>query len=376
MKMADVVVIGAGLAGLICARQLKQMGYQVVVVEKSRGVGGRLATRRLQGTWADHGVRYLNSQGPLTTCLIQTLLQRDILQPWTDRLYKVVAAQVANPLPNLQAIELDQPYYASATGLTAVAKALAANLDIRRGQRVQAIRLEKSWQITLESPEADAVASLTARSIVLAVPAPQALALLEPLIQQGLSSELLQTIGSVEFDPCLSVIATYSSEQYLELEQLPWRCVVFPSSPELAWLGLDHTKHPNSQIPTAVLHSTATFARELLEAEALKSIGQQLLDRASVLLNWLNEPTEFQVHRWRYASVRRPLQQLYLATSLPRPLVCCGDWCGGSQVENALESGLAAACQISQRLDEHLIPTQDWRIHTLELMRQLVASLA
>ena len=48
--MTDIAVIGAGMAGLVCAQQLSQAGYSVVVVEKSRGVGGRVATRRLQGT--------------------------------------------------------------------------------------------------------------------------------------------------------------------------------------------------------------------------------------------------------------------------------------------------------------------------------------
>jgi predicted NAD/FAD-dependent oxidoreductase len=386
--MADVVVIGAGLAGLICAQQLKQMGYQVVIVEKSRGLGGRLATRRLQGTWADHGVRYLNCQGPLTTCLIQALLQRGVLQPWTDRLYRVTADQIAdqgvaqvtgqgaNPCPNLKPIESGQPYYTSTAGLTAVAKALAAGLDIRRGQRVQAIRPDQSWQLILETPEANALEPIIARSIVLAVPAPQALAILAPLIQQGLSTELLQDLGSVEFDPCLSVIATYPTARYLDLEQVPWQGVAFPAVSELAWLSLEHTKQPNSQVPVAVLQSTATFAHQHLEAEDLKAIGQHLLDRAAVLLDWLNRPAEFQVHRWRYAFVSRPLQQLYLATPSPRPLVCCGDWCGGSQVENALESGLAAACQISQQLDNCLMPTPNWETHTLELMHQLVTSLA
>lgn len=37
--MTDVAVIGAGMAGLVCAQQLKQAGYSVLVVEKSRGLG-------------------------------------------------------------------------------------------------------------------------------------------------------------------------------------------------------------------------------------------------------------------------------------------------------------------------------------------------
>ena len=48
--MFDVAIIGAGLAGLTCAQQLHQAGYRVVIVEKSRGVGGRVATRPSRST--------------------------------------------------------------------------------------------------------------------------------------------------------------------------------------------------------------------------------------------------------------------------------------------------------------------------------------
>ena len=72
--MFDVAIIGAGLAGLTCAQQLHQVGYQVVIIEKSRGVGGRVATRRLQDTRADHGVRYLEPQGKLLQQLIDLLV--------------------------------------------------------------------------------------------------------------------------------------------------------------------------------------------------------------------------------------------------------------------------------------------------------------
>ncbi|MBC7822907.1 MAG: FAD-dependent oxidoreductase, partial [Candidatus Parcubacteria bacterium] len=70
----DIAVIGAGVAGLTCAQQLHQAGYRVVVIEKSRGMGGRLATRRLQGTHADHGVCYLKPKDDRFKALITTLL--------------------------------------------------------------------------------------------------------------------------------------------------------------------------------------------------------------------------------------------------------------------------------------------------------------
>jgi Predicted NAD/FAD-dependent oxidoreductase len=86
--MFDVAVIGAGMAGLICADQLRLAGYSVVVVEKSRGVGGRVATRRVHGTRADHGAPYLEPQGDAVQGLIDVLVDRDILKLWTDTVWE------------------------------------------------------------------------------------------------------------------------------------------------------------------------------------------------------------------------------------------------------------------------------------------------
>jgi predicted NAD/FAD-dependent oxidoreductase len=374
IAVVDVVVIGAGLAGLVCAQQLQQSGYQVIVVEKSRGVGGRLATRRLHGTCADHGVRYLDRQGPLTDCLIQTLQQQNLLHLWTNTFHTLQANE-------LQAIEAN-PCYTATTGLTSAAKFLAAGLEIWHGQRAQAlIPAEDRWQILLEPTGAEPtlpLPSLTARSVVIAIPAPQALALVQPLLEYGVPTEWVQTIKTVEFDPCYSVIAVYSAEQQREMEQLPWQALTFEAAThasDLAWISLESKKRPDLKPPVLVAQSTAAFAQSCLEAEDLKPIGQHLLHQAATLAPWLAAPTEFQVHRWRYAFVRQPPRQRCLTTNLPLPLVCSGDWCGGRRIENALESGLAAACQISDFLDNRTAFSAAWEAHSRELIHQLTASL-
>lgn len=359
----DVAVIGAGLAGLICAQQLKQAGYQVVVVEKSRGLGGRLATRRLQGTSADHGVPYLENQGPLSQSLIHSLLQQNILQ--TGSLVEQ---------PGSDKLELKhgpKPCYTAAAGLTAVAKFLAAGLEIWRSQRVQALVPElQTWQLSLEAG-ADAMPPLTARAVVIAIPAPQALMLLEPVLEQGISPDLVQAVRSVEFDPCFSVIATYAPELQINRSNLLEQAVTLTDSAELAWVSLESTKRP-TPFPVLVAQSTAAFAQRYLEAQDLKPIGQRLLEQVSqIFLPEFNNPDELQIHRWRYARVRQPLKERCLATNLPLPLVCSGDWCGGKQVENALESGLAAAYQISHFLDDRTTITSDWEANFAGMMYAL-----
>ena len=269
--MFDVAIIGAGLAGLTCAQQLQQAGYSVVVVEKSRGVGGRVATRRLHDTRADHGVRYLEPQGTFSRQLIAVLDKRGIVQAWTDTIYELNSAK-SGDTPHPHSSTLTR--YVAPAGMTAVAKFLASGLELWLGQRVNAIAptAEQSWFLTLESGE-----TLTAGAVVVAIPAPQALMLLEPLTQTSLSGEFLDSLRSVEFAPCLSVMAGYSTVGASHELSLPaWKACTLPNDPDLAWIGLDSSKRIDAQIPVFVLQSTAEFAQHYLDAEDLKPAGQYL----------------------------------------------------------------------------------------------------
>ena len=352
--MFDVAIIGAGLAGLTCAQQLHQAGYRVVVVEKSRGVGGRLATRRLYDTCADHGVRYLEPQSKLLQQLIKLLVQRGILQAWTDTIYELKPAKSESVGENL-AHPSQLTCYVAPAGMTAVAKVLATGLEIWRSKRVLKMMPTnaQTWHLTCDSSET--LEELSARAVVVAIPAPQALILVEPLAEMGLPPGFLDSLRSVEFDPCLSAIAGYPVRA---IQELPLACTVSNDS-DLAWIGLDSSKRPDSQMPIFVLQSTAEFAKQYLDLEDLKPAGQQLLSRAAhLLIPWLDTPDWLQVHRWRYAFPKRPLNQDCLNATTPLPLVCCGDWCGGKLIESALESGLAAAAQINQQLQQRSLPRE------------------
>jgi renalase len=309
----DVGIIGAGLAGLTCARHLQQWGFTVALFDKSRGIGGRVATRRVmvnhQEIRLDQGLPCLTIQGERTRALRDNLWEKGLLQAWQDA------------------------SYICPDGMNSIAKFLATDLEIQRDFLVTRLKTRnQKWSI-----EGKYLESVEFKAIVIAIPAPQALMLL----QASHLSCFRDQLQSITYDPCLTVMAGYA-------DPLP-----LPSlSADLQWIGLDSSKRASPSSTVFVLHSRPDFAEKYLDSPDLAAVKQELLERSA-----LPTPDWSQIHRWRYALPRRGLAVSCLGTIDPLPLVCCGDWCfQGSQparesaVEAALRSGASASAEIRRFL--------------------------
>ena len=350
MTLWDVVVVGAGLSGLTAAQSLVQAGYQVLVVDKSRGVGGRVATRRVGESLVDHGCRFLQPFTQRDSRLISDGLAAGWLRPWTPLEFDLREGNP--PLPQTPST----PYYIGSEGMNSLAKALASELTIQRQCRVLQVEpVASGWQLHAEDSPADS--PFTARSVILAIPAPQITPLFTQATQTSTDlSAWLAPITQVVFDAVITVLAGYDSATEPDLTDLPTTAagwMVFGNHhPHLRWIALDSSKRLNPANPVVVVHSSAAFATTHLEAQDLQPVGQRLLNlTATALSPWLDQPEWMQVHRWRYGLVNQPLPAPTLSTAALPNLVACGDWCGGNGVEAALSSGRAAAAQIAQWLE-------------------------
>ena len=326
----EIAIVGAGMAGLICGKILQEAERDVVVIDKSRGLGGRLATRRLANTHADHGVCYLKPKGDRFKAFIQDLADRNIVSLWSDRLHTLADGElILDPNPS--------PRYAAPNGATAIAKDLAQGLTLELGQVINAIYpTGQGWQLTSQNPDFD----LTASIVILAIPAPQAL----PLVQPIANPEFIQQIEGVTFAPSLTAIAAYSPELRSQFTATNLRGVTC-SDETLGWIGFDSTKQINPNQPTMIIQSNATFAATNFDTTDLPAIAQQLCDRAAEVLRfpWIATPEVLQIQRWKYAFAVNPIDTPVLASTTTAPLFCIGDWCGGNRVESAFRSGLAMA---------------------------------
>ncbi len=347
--MIEIAIIGAGIAGLTCAQQLQQAGKTVVLIDKSRGLGGRLATRRLAGTHADHGVCYLRAKDDyrsvheLSACAerlrqrfqhwIDELVSAGILRVWTNGIHHLTAAGELQPPPKFA------PCYAAPLGATSIAKYLGQDLEIIGNQLITSISpIANGWQLSSGDPRW----SLTAAQVIVATPPAQALA----ITREAIDSTCLQQLSSVRFSRSITAIAIYPASQQTAATTIQWRGVQSIDHPTLAWIGLDSSKQLTPTQPVLVIQSSAAFAEQHFDAPDLAVIGQQLLAAASLIIQPLHAPELVQVHRWGYAFAQNPLSIQFLTARTASPLYFGGDWCGGNRVESAYRSGLALADRI------------------------------
>jgi hypothetical protein len=354
--MWDVVVIGAGMAGLTAGQHLHQHGYQTLIVEKSRGLGGRLATRRVDQQPMDHGCRFFTPCDHEDAGLIAQLVQEEVLTPWTATCYDLTVTGDLHPRAD------GSIYYAAPQGMTAVAKLLAAELPIHRSCRVTRLQFtDQTWTVQWDNALGQ-TETAEARSVVAAIPAPQ----ISPLLSHPGSSlslqPLLQTLSTIQFEPVITVMAGYPLEQApvplvrgvpesrADSSGSGW--MVFGNDhATLRWVGLDSGKRLHPHQAVVVIHSTPGFAADFLDQEEISVAGQPLLDAAcSAVGSGFAQPTWQQTHRWRYGFVSHPYHKDYLSHGDIPGFIGCGDWCLGSNVEAAFCSGQKAAQAVMQYL--------------------------
>jgi renalase len=347
-NILEIAIVGAGIAGITCASELQAAGYRgITIFEKSRGVGGRLTTRRMHQTCVDRGTCYISPKGEEFRKLFDRLLADNIVEIWTDTTHTLTANGEM-----LADSEL-RPRYVAPSGMNQIAKYLAQDLDIRFGQRAISIQPNGNlWRLAIDGTNPT---EILARKVIFAIPSPQALDLLKPLTHI-LPIEFVNDLTAVEFFPSIALAAGYTATQLAQWETThpQVQSVTCQHDPILAWVGLDSSKRQPLSPPVFVLQSTAEFATKYPNPQSTTIASLLMLERASErFFPWFQDFQWQEPHLWRYA-IAKPSQSSssktaasYLSIDIPAPLFCIGDWCRGSKVEDAFLMGMSLAAALT-----------------------------
>lgn len=323
------VVVGAGISGLLAAGELQNAGWTVTVVDKGRGVGGRMATRRLGGARLDHGAQFFTVREDRFSGLVDGWLADGVAAEWT----RGFADAEGNQNPD------GHPRYRGAQGMTSIPKYLAADLDVRTGERVVlADRTGDGWTVVCESG-----LSVSGGALLLTAPVPQSLRLAESG-DYALPGEARRQLEDISYDPCLALMALLDGES-----PVPEPGGVQIKDEPLDWIGDNATKGIADR-PALTIHGGPRWSREHYDDDEA-DVRRALLGLAGERLGFdlAAAATETSLARWRYSWVTSSHEEDCLVASEDPPLVFCGDGFGKPKVEGAALSGLAAADRLLGR---------------------------
>lgn len=325
---ATVVVIGAGAAGLTAARHLDAV-HRVVVVDKGRGVGGRMATRRLGDATFDHGAQFVTTHSPEFAGEVERWCASGVARPWFRG--RVGPGGVQDHDGHVR--------YRGTESMNVVAKHLADGLDVRRSTRATAIETHGGrWRIHLDV----AGEELSAEAVVVTAPVPQALELLAAGATE-LGAHDRHALDRIEYEPCIAVMAVLDGPA-----GLPEPGALAPRGGPVDWIA-DNQAKGISRLPALTVHAGALASAALWD-DADEQVVAELMAAARTATGRPLAVTAHSVQRWRYArpSVSHPDRCLVVA-GVP-PLVVAGDAFGEPKVEGAVRSGLAAASAVRDLL--------------------------
>ncbi|AWN45578.1 FAD-dependent oxidoreductase [Methylobacterium terrae] len=307
-----IAIIGAGIAGAAAAHRLREAGRRVVVLDKGRGPGGRMATRRGPGEFRfDHGAQYFTARDPRFRAQVADWTTRGVAAPWggADR-------------------------FVGTPGMTAPVRDLLDGTDLRCGRAVgRLVREGRDWRLA----EADGTALADGEAfsaVLLTCPSPQSLALLAG------AGEDLPGVAEVAYAPCWTLMLAHDGPPLSS--GAPVRENRDPDA-AVAWIAQNGSKPGRAGAGTLVAHASASWSRANLECEA-DDVAERLVAALRDLVP-LGEIRHRAAHRWRYAAVERAVGEPCLFAP-ETGLGFAGDGCLGPRVEFAYLSGLALAGRV------------------------------
>lgn len=309
------VIVGAGMAGLTAAGALQASGWTVVVLDKGRGAGGRMATRRIGESRFDHGAQFFTARDSRFREVVSRWELANWVAPWFT--------------------EAGQVRYRATGGMTALARHLAQPLDMRKDTTVELAEPEDDgWLVVTKAGE-----SFRANALLLTPPAPQVIDLLAGCANP-VPHEMLSALMAIAFDPCLALLVTIDGPG-----RVPPPGFIRPDGGPLEWIADNTQKGISTGVTALTIHARSDFSRHHLEAS--KDDVARLIHEAAQ--PWLGaEVTAWQLHRWRYSRPAAASGPMCLYSDQPARIAIAGDAFVGPRLEGAFLSGLAAAEKIAQ----------------------------
>ena len=336
-----IAVVGAGIAGLVCARRLVDDGHEVTVFERGDFVGGRVATMRTEIGGFDHGAQYLTARDARFVEAVDGWSRAGIVEPWPVVVRSIEA--VADRTPARAHASGQTLRWVGVPGMSAVPTLLADGIDVRLGAAVSAVESaadprdgHPGWRVRCaagSSPGALEATESRYDAVVVAVPAEIAATLLAP------SASLARRAAAARIEPCWALMIGFTEPILADLARVG--DAAFVNSGRLAWIAREPSKPERRVGERWTVHAQSAWSVEHFDDDP-DDAKAKLLRAFHDATGTIEQPIYAAAHRWRHALARTSLDCDYLWDA-ERRIGACGDWCRGYRVEDAWLSGMAMA---------------------------------
>ncbi len=314
-----IAIIGAGISGLTVAKELSELN-EVTVFDKARGVGGRMATKRIDDYHFDHGAQFFTAKSQEFKDFCNRAKNDKIIEEWNIDFVEIIG----NKISKKYQFNNDKPHFVAKPQMNNLCKYIAQDLNILLGKQVKSINFDdKKW--SLKTVEDEIFNNFD--YLILAIPSHQVINLLPK------NFKYLDIISSIRMSGCFTLMLGFKEKLSIEFG------AALVKESNISWISVNSSKPERPKGFSLIVNSSNKWADENIEEE-LEIIKEKMITSLRQIIDFdISDLSCQNIHRWRYANATlRTGDKSLFDPNLN--LGVCGDWLISGRVENAFLSGL------------------------------------
>ena len=321
-----IAVIGAGLAGITIASEINGK-FDVEVFEKSRGVGGRMSTRKETPFIFDHGAQFFKIDTPDFENFLSELFSKKIIQPWKFKL----AYFKGKYLSKIKLIKDRDKFFVGVPNMDSIIKHLSKNCNVILNKKIsRIIRADDKWNLYDQNTKFFGSYDW----VVLTLPAPQS----KELITEKIS--FYHSIENINMQGCFSLMIGMSEPLNLGYD------AALIENEDIAWFAINNSKPCRLDNHCLLINSSYEYAARNLNTSKTKVL-KHLLNISSNFINYdLSKSIKIKIHQWKYVEAKYYPKENYFL-DYKKKIAVCGDWFINCRVEGAFLSAKELSRKIS-----------------------------
>jgi renalase len=329
--MKKIAIIGSGLSAMTLAYYLKDKA-ELTIFEKARGVGGRMATRRAEPFFFDHGAQFFSIKTAEFKKFISSYIEKGVVKEWHARFVEfdnidIVSKRLWNS---------NNPHYVAVPGMSELIKSLSVDLDlnIKINTKINKIISYKTkWNLEDDNNEIYQEFDW----VISTAPAEQTVSLMPNICN------FLDKITLIKMQACFSLMLGMSSELSLDFDAALIR------NADISWVSVNNTKPGRNNRYCLLVNSTNKWAEKHIDQDKKYILDYLIAETAKIIKFDPNLIEHQDVHAWRYANASKRYGEEYFLDENTR-LASCGDWC----IQGRVESAFTSAFRLSDALLKYL----------------------